>query len=537
MKARWFSSFKSAVMFFLLLLFMAPIHMFAFGADNLDPDESSLSRAAVNESTATVEAVRDAGGLGAAAVGDQMGSFTSTSAASMGIDYDAARGAAGGLGAAAVGDLLGSFASPSAASLGIDYDAARGGVWVAGEGDGNIYLVEENAPHAVLSTINLVGIAVAGDGHTNGVCVLQNGNLLLSDYNGDLSAIDDYLFEIDPGTSALVNYWPLDGSWNTATDGTSINFVGGVEIGPNGHAYVTSVDDNNIYEIALVPGLPGTWSTVAVHAAPTVTNVFGIDRIDCSNYQGWLVSDWSSTTVAFVNDSFATNHSFAAAHDSNTFNTGVTAIDAHNPMQVWTVDYATDYIGLFESMVICDSTCSLINDGSFENGPPPASAWTEWSDSGAEWIMDPTSGWGIGAFDGTYAFWAGGYGYGLPNSNYVEQSISIPADAANLKFMTNFYRPEADDTATNDYFYVKINGASVFVKAMTQVNDTYPGWAEQSVDIASYAGSTVTLRFEGVSNEDGTNDIYRQRACGCHSDMPRRRRTGCGFWRQRPVEL
>ncbi|MCP4667785.1 MAG: hypothetical protein GY849_15635, partial [Deltaproteobacteria bacterium] len=151
--------------------------------------------------------------------------------------------------------------------------------------------------------------------------------------------------------------------------------------------------------------------------------------------------------------------------------------------------------------------CTDVNDGSFENGPPAASAWTEWTSTACEWITDPSSAWGISAYDGTYAFWAGGYCSGTPNSGYVQQSISVPAGATNLKFWTNFNRTSADDASANDYFYVKINGAAVFTRPMTQANNTFPNWTRQSVNISAYAGTTVTLRFEGVSVGDGVADF------------------------------
>jgi len=254
-----------------------------------------------------------------------------------------------------VSNLIESFASPATSTMGADYDAQRGGVWIAAE-DGHIYLVDVDAPHSVLKSIDLVGIAIAPDGNSNGVCVLSNGNLLLADYNGDLGTnIDDYLFELNPDTQTLVNYWPVDGTMNTSTDVTNINSVIGVEIGSNGHAFITSADNNSIYEIALVPGNPGTWSTVAVHTATTVSTAMGIDRIDCPQFSGWLVADFSSTNVAFLDDTFATTSSFIAAHDANSYNIGATAIPALDgkAMHVWTADFNTDFIGVFDSGVVC----------------------------------------------------------------------------------------------------------------------------------------------------------------------------------------
>ena len=167
-----------------------------------------------------------------------------------------------------------------------------------------------------------------------------------------------------------------------------------------------------------------------------------------------------------------------------------------------TVEDVWDAVGVIPSLPPGD----LINDGSFENGPPPASAWTEWSSTGCEWIQDPSGVWGIPAYHGTYAFWAGGY-CGDPNSNHVEQTIDIPAGATNLGFWTVFYRVDDDDPPNNDVFTVSINGTPIFTRDMAQANNTYPNWAEQVVDISAYAGQTVALRFEGSSTGSLTGNV------------------------------
>ena len=171
---------------------------------------------------------------------------------------------------------------------------------------------------------------------------------------------------------------------------------------------------------------------------------------------------------------------------------------------LWAVDQQTDEVYQIRSG---EEEKELISDASFENGPPPASEWTEWTDNGCEWIVDPSGAWGIPAYDGTYAYWACGYCCGAPSSDYVEQSIAIPAGATTLVFMANYYRPNADDPPDNDYFYVKINGTTLYSKALIQANDTYPNWTEETVDISAYAGQTVTLRFEGASAGSNTGNI------------------------------
>ncbi len=238
-----------------------------------------------------------------------------------------------------------SFASPSIDSASLDYDERRKGVWVAGQ-EGHIYLIAA-ADHTTLRDIDLTGKMLATGSGPTGVTVLTNGNLLLADYRGNGVNIGDYLFEFDPDTETIVNYWPLQGDWNTSTDGSSIDDVLDVEKGENGHVYVTSLGGNNIYEIALIGGSPGSWSTVAVTVAPAVGNVFGLDQI-CNNETGyrWAISDYFSTNIGLLDNTFAAINQFSGANSSNNNNSGVTII-AGNPSQMWVTDMVTNMISIF----------------------------------------------------------------------------------------------------------------------------------------------------------------------------------------------
>jgi uncharacterized repeat protein (TIGR01451 family) len=143
---------------------------------------------------------------------------------------------------------------------------------------------------------------------------------------------------------------------------------------------------------------------------------------------------------------------------------------------------------------------NLLNDAGFENGPPPGSGWTEWTDTGCEWILDPTPVWGIPAHTGVYAFWAAGY-CGVANSDYVEQSVTIPPGCnADLSFWATYYRPDADDPPDDDYVYVEVDGNRIWDKALIQANDTYPNWVEETgIDLSAYNGQVVNLRIGGES--------------------------------------
>ncbi|NJD56735.1 MAG: hypothetical protein FIA94_10075 [Nitrospirae bacterium] len=254
----------------------------------------------------------------------------------------------GDIAPASFGSAIGSFASGVAGAIGLTYDPARRGVWIIAE-SGQIVLKAATLPYATIRAVSLVGVAIAPDGNSDGGDVLPNGNLILADYQGDGgTTINDYLFEVDPDTSTLVNYWPVDGSFNTSTDGTNIDLVIDVKMGPNGHAYVTTAGNNNIYEIELQPGLPGTWRTVAVHTPSSTTNVISLQRANCP-YDGWWLADYLSTTVHFVDNEFRSLFSFNSTHNASTFNSGITVMSGTDPMQVWVIDYITGFVGIFDT--------------------------------------------------------------------------------------------------------------------------------------------------------------------------------------------
>lgn len=148
-----------------------------------------------------------------------------------------------------------------------------------------------------------------------------------------------------------------------------------------------------------------------------------------------------------------------------------------------------------------------ILDAGFENGPPPASSWTEYTNTTCEWIMDITGVWGMPAHTGTYCWWGGGFCGGGPNSNHVEQSVHIPADAVELHFFTCFYRPDPDDPTPDDIFRVTVNGTPLLTTNLVRAADTYPNWSEQAVNVAAYANQTVTLRLEVVSAGTSTGNV------------------------------
>jgi hypothetical protein len=152
-------------------------------------------------------------------------------------------------------------------------------------------------------------------------------------------------------------------------------------------------------------------------------------------------------------------------------------------------------------------------DGSFEQGPPPASGWRVTNSSTCERIGDFSSSWYVSAYHGTNDFWAGGYcdmGAGnVPVTSSVEQDVYIPSGATQLSFYYISFRQGIDDSpADNDHAYVAVNGIEVWSLPFVQANDTYPNWSElETVDLSAYADQTITLSFGGVSEGKLTGNL------------------------------
>jgi hypothetical protein len=152
---------------------------------------------------------------------------------------------------------------------------------------------------------------------------------------------------------------------------------------------------------------------------------------------------------------------------------------------------------------------NAVADGSFEEGPPPDSAWSEiTNNTDCTQIGDWMDAWEAPSYHGVFDFWAGGRCNGVITTNSVSQTITIPVTSTTLSFQYMTFRLSPDDPIPDDYGYVTVDGNQVWQLDLTQANNTRPNWVEVTVDLAAYAGQTVSLQI-GVQNTGDNNGNLR----------------------------
>ncbi|GAA1248624.1 hypothetical protein GCM10009665_44370 [Kitasatospora nipponensis] len=128
----------------------------------------------------------------------------------------------------------------------------------------------------------------------------------------------------------------------------------------------------------------------------------------------------------------------------------------------------------------------LLGNAGFETGT--AAPWTT-----SAGVVDNSSS--EAAHSGSWKAWMDGYG--SAHTDTVSQAVTIPAGCkATFSFWLHVDTAETGSTAY-DKLTVTANGTTV--KSFSNVN-AGTGFTQQTVDLSSYAGQTVTLKFTGVED-------------------------------------
>ncbi len=270
-------------------------------------------------------------------------------------DAAAARGLPNGSGEAQ-GDVLELFANSWAVStIGVAIDhgnPARMVYFHEADPSPGIWFVDVAAPHGATAFT----YSKLGSQNTDGGSVrMTDGYIYASDYNGDLTVIDDniYLFDRSGNTVA---YWQTDVPGCT---GGAVNAIIDVATDPANPAFVYATaagDGNSIYHLNLsdTSGGSGSLSTCVMIGTATSpgphSDVVGIEY-DPQNNGFWL-SDFGSATVMLVaNDgTFATVMETFTAQAGGGFTTGLSQqTGGGTPIKLWVTDFGSNSTAIIDS--------------------------------------------------------------------------------------------------------------------------------------------------------------------------------------------
>ncbi|MBS1767702.1 MAG: M4 family metallopeptidase [Acidobacteria bacterium] len=130
-----------------------------------------------------------------------------------------------------------------------------------------------------------------------------------------------------------------------------------------------------------------------------------------------------------------------------------------------------------------------IKNGGFESG---ATSWTE--TSGVIGVNGPSEP----AHGGTYDAWLDGYG--STHTDYVYQTITVPASGATLTFYLHVDTDETTTTTAYDKFTVLVqNTSGTTLKTLATFSNLNAGsgYTLHSYDLSAYKGQTIRLKFNG----------------------------------------
>ncbi len=248
------------------------------------------------------------------------------------------------------GTVIETFTNTWAADAsGLEYNPEGDFVRYAHESGSGIFDVAYPAPHPALHSFNLSTVNSGWpqplDNHNGVGYDHTTGHYFLPDYQGDLSARNDNIVEIDPG-GHILNAWETDGASNDSYDGSSINQILDIAVVPGTPTryFATAYGDGGlVYELNLHKVgkfVADTWGKVMTCTVPGIGNTSGIDY-DAQN--GVLYhSDWSSRNIVVTDLACNVLDSFTCDTAETGIGAGVTFIEGQWPPEVWVANYGSD---------------------------------------------------------------------------------------------------------------------------------------------------------------------------------------------------
>ncbi|WP_328917995.1 M4 family metallopeptidase [Streptomyces sp. NBC_00138] len=128
----------------------------------------------------------------------------------------------------------------------------------------------------------------------------------------------------------------------------------------------------------------------------------------------------------------------------------------------------------------------LANPG-FESGN------TGWTTSSG--VIDNSTG--APAHSGSYKAWLDGYG--TTHTDTLAQSVTIPASASSATLTFYLYISTSETSTSTAYDKLTLQAGSTTLATYSNLNHT-TGYVQKSLDLSSYAGQTVNLKFTGTED-------------------------------------
>ena len=281
----------------------------------------------------------------------------------------------------------------------------------------------------------------------------------------------------DDGASCTLNN-PCE----VAADGT-VTVTKGQSYGEQTYWFTTCLGTNRAIDLTV----SGCLLTKPAGTAVTVTNpgsqstaLNGTANLQIAATGGTAPLTFTATGLPAGLSISSAGKITGTATTAGTYNVTVTATDAAAKTGTTSFTWTVSAGG---------GTCTpaqLLGNAGFETGT--AAPWTTTSG-----VLDSSTS--EAAHTGSWKAWLNGYGSAHTDS--VTQTVTIPAGcAATLSYWLHIDTAESGTTAY-DKLTVTVNGTTV---ASYSNANAATGYTQKTIDLSSYAGQSVTLKFNGVED-------------------------------------
>jgi hypothetical protein len=104
---------------------------------------------------------------------------------------------------------------------------------------------------------------------------------------------------------------------------------------------------------------------------------------------------------------------------------------------------------------------------------------------------------GAPAHSGSYKAWLDGYG--STHTDTLSQSVTIPASCTSATFTFYLYVTTKETSTSTAYDKLTVAAGSTTLATYSNLNSS-SGYVQKSINLSSYAGQTVTLKFTGAED-------------------------------------